>query len=87
MDSQKEKGTKKINVYLDRVEELEDGATSAVLLYEEEEDEFLDIILPGKFLPENSIEGDYLTITISRNEEKTESALNESRRLLKGTEG
>ena len=71
-----------ISVFLDRIEELEDGSASAVFLFEEEEDEFLEFILPADFLPEGTGEGEYLTIKISRDEAKTTEALDEARKLL-----
>ena len=87
MDKDKEKMTTTLSLYFDRIEEAEDGETDAILYYENEEGDFLNVIMPGKLLPENSIEGDYLTLTISRDEAKTAAALSESRRLLKDTKG
>ena len=57
---------KVLNVYLDRIEELEDGTAKAVFLFETDEDEFLEFVLPSNFLPDDANEGDYLTITISK---------------------
>lgn len=79
--------TTTLSLYFDRIEEAEDGETDAILYYENEEGDFLNVIMPGKLLPANSIEGDYLTLTISRDEAKTAAALSESRRLLKDTKG
>ncbi len=76
---------KKISAYLDRIEELEDGSATAVFLLEEDEDEFREFVLPADFLPEGAGEGEYLTIKISRNADKTAEALNEARELLKNT--
>lgn len=76
---------KKLSVYLDRIEELEDGSATAVFLLEEEEDEFREFVLPADFLPEDAGEGEYLTIKISLNAEKTAEALDEARELLKNT--
>ena len=87
MDKDKEKMTTTLSLYFDRIEEAEDGETDAILYYENEEGDFLNVIMPGKLLPENSIEGDYLTLTISRDEAKTAAALSESRRLLKDAKG
>ena len=87
MDKDKEKMTTTLSLYFDRIEEAEDGETDAILYYENEEGDFLNVIMPGKLLPANSIEGDYLTLTISRDEAKTAAALSESRRLLKDTKG
>ena len=81
MDKAKEKGTKEITAYLDRIEELEDGSETAIFLLEEEEDEIREFVLPADFLPEDAGEGEYLTITISREQEKTQEALEESREL------
>lgn len=83
MDSTKETGKKEITAYLDRIEELEDGSATAVFYVEEEEDEFRQFVLPADFLPEDADEGEYLTITISRAEEKTQTALDEARNLLR----
>ena len=83
MDSEKEQGQKEITAYLDRIEELEDGSAKAVFLVEEEEDEFREFVLPADFLPEDAGEGEYLTIKISRAQEKTQEALDEAKTLLK----
>ncbi len=76
---------KKLSVYLDRIEELEDGSATAVFLLEEEEDEFREFVLPADFLPEDAGEGEYLTIKISLDTDKTAEALDEARELLKNT--
>lgn len=76
---------KKLSVYLDRIEELEDGSATAVFLLEEEEDEFREFVLPADFLPEDAGEGEYLTIKISLDADKTAEALDEARQLLKNT--
>lgn len=76
---------KKLSVYLDRIEELEDGSATAVFLLEEEEDEFREFVLPADFLPEDAGEGEYLTIKISLDADKTAEALDEARELLKNT--
>ena len=81
-----EKTTKEITAYLDRIEELEDGSATAVFLLEEEEDEFREFTLPADFLPDDADEGEYLTIKISREPEKTQAALEESKELLKNLE-
>ena len=86
MDSSKEERTKEITAYLDRIEQLEDGTAKAVFLVEDDEDEFREFILPADFLPEGTGEGEYLTIKISRDTEKTQEALEEARELLKKTE-
>ena len=78
---------KEISACLDRIEELEDGSATAVFLFEEEEDEFREFVLPADFLPEEADEGDYLTIKISRDQEKTQAALQEARELLKNQSG
>ena len=86
MEGNKEKSTgttKELNVYLDRIEELEEGSETAVFLLEEEEDEFREFTLPADFLPEGTTEGEYLTIKISRDTDKTEAALDEAQELLK----
>lgn len=86
MDDAKEEGQKEITAYLDRIEELEDGSATAVFLFEEEEDEFREFTLPADFLPEDAGEGEYLTIKISREQEKTQEALDEARELLSNGE-
>ena len=76
---------KEISVFLDRIEELEDDSALAVLLIEmdADEDEFHEFTLPAELLPEGTGEGEYLTIKISRDEQKTAKALEEARELLK----
>ena len=70
MDSREEKIIKEISVYLDRIEELEDETAEAVLLIDEGEEEYSgEVGLPVDFLPEDSNEGDYLTIKISKTDE------------------
>ncbi|MBR2519578.1 MAG: DUF3006 family protein [Selenomonadaceae bacterium] len=86
MDSSKEKGQKEVTAYLDRIEELEDGTAKAVFLVEDDEDEFSEFVLPANFLPEDAGEGEYLTITISRDENKTQTATDEARELLNNLE-
>lgn len=68
MDSAKETRQKEIVAYLDRIEELEDGTATAVFLFEEDEDEFREFVLPADFLPDDANEGEYLTIIVTRNE-------------------
>ncbi len=82
MDGAQE-SSKKITAYLDRIEELEDGSATAVFLIEDDEDEFREFVLPADFLPEDVGEGEYLTLTISREQEQTQAALDEAQRLLK----
>jgi len=82
MDSAEEKRQKEITAYLDRIEELEDGSATAVFYVEEEEDEFRQFVLPADFLPEDAAEGEYLTLTLARAEEKTQAALDEARLQL-----
>ena len=84
MGSSKEKEKRQITAYLDRIEELEDDTAEAVFLFEEEEDEFREFTLPADFLPEDASEGEYLTITIAREVEKTQEALDEARELQLG---
>ena len=67
-------------VYLDRIEELEDGTAEAVLLTDE--DDPAQIILPANFLPDDVSDGDYLTLKISYDEKKTQAALESARKLL-----
>lgn len=68
MDSAKEI-SKEISVYLDRLEEIDDGSKEAVLLIDEGGDEYSgELGLPAKFLPEDASDGDYLTLEISASE-------------------
>ena len=53
--------------------------------FEEEEDEFREFTLPADLLPEGTDEGEYLTIRISREAEKTQKALDEARELLQSS--
>ncbi len=72
-----------ISVYLDRIEDLEDGTADAVLLLDDGEDEYsAQIVIPANLLPDDVSEGDYLTIKISYDEEKTKAALETARQLL-----
>ena len=83
MDSGEEKIFKEISVYLDRIEELEDGESEAILLVDEGEEEYSgEFTLPIKYLPEEIAEGEYLTIKISRDTEKTNAALDAARKIL-----
>ena len=82
MDRTQAKGTKEIVAYLDRIEELEDGSAEAIFLLEEEDDEYREFVLPADFLPEGAGEGEYLVIKISREQEKTQAALDEAKKLL-----
>ena len=87
MDSRKEKLCKEISVYLDRIEELEDDTAEAVLLIDDGEEDYSgEFVVPVSFLPEDVNEGDYLTIKISRDDDKTNAALDEARQLLKELE-
>ena len=86
MDSAKEKKRQEITAYLDRIEKLEDGTAKAVFLVEIDEDEFSEFVLPANFLPADADEGEYLTITISRDENKTQTATDEAQELLNNLE-
>ncbi len=86
MDCAKETGQKEIIAYLDRIEELEDGSATAVFYVEDDEDEFRQFVLPADFLPADASEGDYLKLIISREQEKTQAALDESREQNQRTE-
>lgn len=76
---------KEISVYLDRIEEQEDDSALAVFMIEDDEDEFREFVLPADFLPEGTDEGEYLTLKISRDKDKTKAALDEARELLNRT--
>lgn len=74
---------KVFSVYLDRIEELEDGTADAVLLLDDGGEEYsAQIVIPANCLPDDVSEGDYLTIKISYDEEKTKAAFETARRLL-----
>lgn len=77
-----ERESKEITAFLDRIEEAEDESATAIFLVEEEEDEFCEFTLPANFLPDGTGEGEYLTIKISRDQEKTQAALDEAKELL-----
>ena len=86
MDSAEEKVTsdeKIISVYLDRIEELEDGKSEAVLLVDDGGEEYsAQVIIPAEFLPDEVSDGDYLKIKISYDEYKTKAALETAQQLL-----
>lgn len=86
MDGAQTTGSKEITVYLDRIEELEDGSTTAVFYVEDDEDEFRQFVLPADFLPEDAGEGEYLTLTLARETAKTQAALDEAREQLNNRE-
>lgn len=89
MDNAEEKGIQevKLSVYLDRFEELEDGTAEAILLLDEGEEEYSgELHLSADFIPQDAGEGDYLTLKISRDDKKTNAALEEARRLLQEME-
>ena len=76
-------GEKIISVYLDRIEELEDGTSEAVLLTDDGGDEYsAQVIIPADFLPDDVSDGDYLTIKISYDEVKTKAAFESARQML-----
>ena len=76
MASGKEKIFKEISVYLDRIEDLEDGTSQAVLLIDDGEEDYSgEVALPLDFLPEDSNEGEYLKIKIFRAENNESSRL------------
>ena len=68
MDSAEEK-IQKISLYLDRLEEIDDGSKEAVLLIDEGGDEYSgELGLPANFLPSDASDGDYLALEISTGE-------------------
>ncbi|MBQ7199719.1 MAG: DUF3006 family protein [Selenomonadaceae bacterium] len=74
---------KVFSVYLDRIEELEDGTADAVLLLDDDEDDYsAQIVIPASCLPDDVSDGDYLTIKISYDEAKTKAAFETARQLL-----
>ena len=71
MDSAKE-----ISLYLDRLEEIDDGSKEAVLLIDEGGDEYSgELVLPANFMPEGASDGDYLTLEISTGETESDSRI------------
>ena len=64
-----------ISGYIDRIEE-----NLAVILTEDEEYQIND---PAALLPDNVGEGDYITIDIFYDEEKTKAAMAEAMELMK----
>ena len=75
---------KLMSVYLDRIEETQDGDEEAVLLIDDDEDEYSgEIVIPAKYLPDDVSDGDYLKIKISYDELKTNAALEQARQLLR----
>ena len=74
---------KVFSVYLDRIEELEDGTADAVLLLDDGEDEYsAQFVIPASCLPDDVSDGDYLTIKISYDEAKTKAAFETARQIL-----
>ena len=83
MDSGKEEIRKEMSVYLDRIEEIEDGTAEAVLLIDEGEEDYSgEFHLPEKFLPKEVSEGDYLKIEIWRNEDKIDTDENSVKQII-----
>lgn len=73
-----------MSVYLDRIEETQDGDEEAVLLIDDDGDEYSgEIVIPAKYLPDDVSDGDYLKIKISYDELKTQAALEQARQLLR----
>ena len=75
---------KVFSVYLDRLEENQNGTEDAILFIDDGEEYSAELVIPAKFLPENVSDGDYLTIKISYDDVKTNAALEEARKLLRG---
>jgi len=72
-----------VSVYLDRIEELEDGTAEAVLFIDDGGEEYsAQINMPSTCLPENVSDGDYLTLKIAYDAAKTQAALESARQLL-----
>ena len=75
---------KEMSVYLDRIEETQDGDAEAVLLIDDDGEEYSgEIVIPAKYLPDDVSDGDYLKIKISYDELKTQAALEQARQLLR----
>ena len=73
-----------MSVYLDRIEETQDGDEEAVLLIDDDEYEYSgEIVIPAKYLPDDVSDGDYLKIKISYDELKTKAAFEQARQLLR----
>lgn len=61
------------SAYIDRIEEVEDGESEAVLYIDDDESEDLPkIVLPVSLLPDEIYEGDYVLIKISYDKDKSE---------------
>lgn len=83
LDAENNPDEKIISAYLDRIEELEDGTAEAVLLIDDDGEEYsAEIVIPAKFLPDEVSDGDYLKIKISYDEIKTKAAFESARQLL-----
>ncbi len=83
VDTENKLDEKIVSVYLDRLEELEDGSEEAVLFIDDGGEEYsAQINLPATCLPENVSDGDYLTLKISYDKAKTQAALESARQLL-----
>ena len=70
---------KMTTAYIDRIEEVEDGVDKAVLYIGEETDEMIKLVLPVTLLPENAVEGDYVTIAISIENADDEDVANDEK--------
>ncbi|MBR5913730.1 MAG: DUF3006 family protein [Selenomonadaceae bacterium] len=83
LDAENNSDEKIVSVYLDRLEELEDGTEEAVLMIDDGGEEYsAEIVIPAKFLPDDVSDGDYLKIKISYDEVKTKTAFESARQLL-----
>ena len=61
------------SAYIDRIEEVEDGESEAILYIDDDESEELPkIVLPVSLLPSKIYEGDYVLIKISYDKDKSE---------------
>ena len=60
------------SAYIDRIEELEDGESEAVLYIDDDEsEESTKIVLPVSLLPNEIYEGDYVLIKVSYDKDKS----------------
>ncbi|MCI6158067.1 MAG: DUF3006 domain-containing protein [Selenomonadaceae bacterium] len=77
MSREREKEEKKTSLYLDRFE-----GDLAVLYFGEEPDNMQKIHLPRACVPEDVADGDYLTLSVQLDAEKTQQAEAEALSLL-----
>ena len=73
-ESQEVNDTEKVtSAYIDRIEEVEDGESKAVIYIDDVVEDIKKIVLPISMLPDEIYEGDYISIKISYDKENSES--------------